>query len=373
MHLHVISFDIPYPPNYGGVIDVYYKLKALREAGVKVHLHCFQYGRNETEDLKDICEYVWYYPRKSPVGSLPIRLPHIVNSRKSGALLNRLLKDSFPILFEGLHTCYYLDHTYLKFRHKLVRMHNIEWEYYYELAQREKNWSKEQYLLRESQLLQKFERRLALADHLLAISPRDYEYFRQKFNNVTYLPAFHPNNQVTIKPGRGKYCLYHGNLKVAENHEAAMFLIHHVFFDLDIPLIIAGADPLPELIEAISEYDHITLFHNPGEGVMSDLVRNAHTHVLPTFQPTGIKLKLLKALFNGRFIIVTPDMIRQNQLGKYCLVAQDTTEYRSLVIRLFQYDFPNDEISNRQDLLNARFSNIKNAMLLRTLLIEPEV
>ncbi len=28
-YLHIISFDIPYPPNYGGVIDVFYKLKAL--------------------------------------------------------------------------------------------------------------------------------------------------------------------------------------------------------------------------------------------------------------------------------------------------------------------------------------------------------
>ena len=33
-HLHIISFDIPWPPNYGGVIDVFYKIKTLSEAGV---------------------------------------------------------------------------------------------------------------------------------------------------------------------------------------------------------------------------------------------------------------------------------------------------------------------------------------------------
>ena len=42
-HLHVISFDVPVPANYGGVIDVYYKLKALHLQGVKIHLHCFEY------------------------------------------------------------------------------------------------------------------------------------------------------------------------------------------------------------------------------------------------------------------------------------------------------------------------------------------
>ena len=34
-YLNIVSFNIPYPANYGGVIDVYYKLEALRACGVK--------------------------------------------------------------------------------------------------------------------------------------------------------------------------------------------------------------------------------------------------------------------------------------------------------------------------------------------------
>ena len=45
--LHIISFDVPYPPDYGGAIDVFYKLKALNQEGVKIHLHCFEYGRGK--------------------------------------------------------------------------------------------------------------------------------------------------------------------------------------------------------------------------------------------------------------------------------------------------------------------------------------
>ena len=37
MKLNVVSFDIPYPPDYGGVIDIYYKIKALNSAGIKIH------------------------------------------------------------------------------------------------------------------------------------------------------------------------------------------------------------------------------------------------------------------------------------------------------------------------------------------------
>ena len=50
-NLHVISFDIPWPVNYGGVIDVFYKITALAGLGVKIHLHCFEYGRKESKEL----------------------------------------------------------------------------------------------------------------------------------------------------------------------------------------------------------------------------------------------------------------------------------------------------------------------------------
>ena len=41
--LHLISFDVPFPANYGGVIDVFHKINSLHKIGVKVILHCFQY------------------------------------------------------------------------------------------------------------------------------------------------------------------------------------------------------------------------------------------------------------------------------------------------------------------------------------------
>ncbi|MEZ4850597.1 MAG: glycosyltransferase family 1 protein, partial [Bacteroidia bacterium] len=205
MHLHVISFDIPYPANYGGVIDVYYKLVALAELGVKIHLHCFEYGREPAEELEMICEEVNYYPRKGIINSLPVRYPHIVRSRKSDEMLNRLLMDDIPILFEGLHTTYYLSHPDFERRLKLVRMHNIEWEYYYQLSQRENRYWQKKYLMAESRQLKHFENILPFADHILTISPKDTTYYKELYKNVTYLPAFHPFTQVSSKSGSGKY------------------------------------------------------------------------------------------------------------------------------------------------------------------------
>ena len=52
--LNIVSFDVPYPPNYGGAIDIYFKLETLNDLGVKIYLHCFQYGRSDSKRLEEI-------------------------------------------------------------------------------------------------------------------------------------------------------------------------------------------------------------------------------------------------------------------------------------------------------------------------------
>ncbi|MEP7128815.1 MAG: mannosyltransferase, partial [Chitinophagales bacterium] len=62
--LHIISFNVPYPPDYGGVMDVFYKIKALHDSGIKIKLHCFEYGRKESDVLNQLCDEVFYYKRE---------------------------------------------------------------------------------------------------------------------------------------------------------------------------------------------------------------------------------------------------------------------------------------------------------------------
>ena len=98
-----ISYPLMSPSaNYGGVIDVFYKIKSLHQEGVGVILHCFHYGRKKSEVLESLCEKVYYYQRKMNwLGFFQNAL--IVCSRKTRAKQN-LLKDDFPIIFEGIHT-----------------------------------------------------------------------------------------------------------------------------------------------------------------------------------------------------------------------------------------------------------------------------
>ncbi|MCI4668263.1 MAG: glycosyltransferase [Bacteroidia bacterium] len=366
MHIHLVAFDIPYPANYGGVIDVFYKIKALSELGIKIHLHAFEYHRPQAPILYEYCEQVWYYPRKSILRSLPVKYPHIITSRASNQLLENLLEDDYPIFFEGLHTTYFLGHPELENRKKWVRMHNIEWEYYYLLSQKENRVFRKQYLNAESRLLKDWEAILKYASKIFTISPKDTEYYKESHQDKTvYIPAFHENEEVGSKLGQGKYCLYHGNLEVPENHEAAMFLIYEVLQYLpDIQFYIAGNSPMPDLISASSQFRNVFLRPNPSMQEMEDLMRYAHIHVLPTFQSTGIKLKLINSLFKGRFVMVNPFMVNQTGLEFNTIIATDGEEFRSKIREYWEVPFTEIEVAQRKASLNSQFNNFLNAQFL---------
>ncbi|HMX41363.1 MAG TPA: hypothetical protein PKD78_13590, partial [Saprospiraceae bacterium] len=123
MFLHLVSFDIPYPANYGGVIVIFNTIKALHAEGVKVILHCFQYGeRTPQEELAKYCHEVYYYKRSRSIWYQAGLMPFIMRTRESSTLLKRLKKDNYPILFDGMHTCAFIWHSRLRRRQKIVRM-----------------------------------------------------------------------------------------------------------------------------------------------------------------------------------------------------------------------------------------------------------
>ena len=361
--LHIISFDVPYPPNYGGVIDVFYKIKALNKAGVKVHLHCFQYGRRESEELEKLCFKVSYYPRRTGVFSAIRSKPYIVESRQSDALIKNLIQDDAPVLFEGLHSCFYIDDKRLKNRKKIYRESNIEHHYYFHLFKAEKNPLKKIYFLSAGFKLKLYEKILQNASMMLVVSKHDTSYLQKRFpdNSVFYLPSFHSNEKLTVEPGTGSYALYNGNLSVAENYKAAEFLIRKVFRNIEQKLIIAGLDPPIRLRKLADSCTNVELIANPTDEKMFDLIKNAHINVLVTFQATGLKLKLLNTLYRGRFCLVNKEMVSGTGLENLCEIASSPEEFKKKIKELFSKNFEENQLELREQVLSENYSNQKNA------------
>lgn len=362
-HLHIVSFSIPYPANYGGVIDVFHKLVALHKAGIKIHLHCYQYDRPKAEILEKYCETVTYYPRKTGIISQLSLKPYIVQSRRSGTLLKNLLQDNYPILFEGLHSCYYLNHKYLKGRTLVYRESNIEHDYYFNLFKSERSPGRKLFFLAESIKLRFYQKQLRHSTCMLVVSQTDRDYLASKFvdKNVVYLPSFHGNNQVLSLPGKGNYVLYHGNLSVGENLLAAQYLVKKVFNDLPIKLKIAGLNPPASLRELVASYPNVELIANPPQPEMEQLIKNAQVNILVTFQATGLKLKLLNTLYNGRWMLVNREMLEGTGLESLCEIAADADEMKKKIISLFDTEFDQKQLIERAEILQSRFSDEQNA------------
>lgn len=365
-YLHIVAFDIPVPVNYGGAIDIYYKLLHLREAGIKVILHCFRYGgRQEAAELASICHQVHYYPRQSGAAHLLSSVPYIVRTRRSAQLERNLLADSYPILFEGIHTTYLLRDPRFVGRQMFVRMHNVEYEYYRGLARSEKKPLKKLFFHSEARKLRTYEYVLKYASGIITISKSDEDYYRKKGLNVTCISAFHPDSCVNVLPGKGHYVLYHGSLDVSENHRVAMFLVKEVFNKPGTDFYIAGNKPAPELVAACSGKSHIKLLTGLKTEDFKDLVSHAQINILPTFQPTGIKLKLLLALHNGRHVVVNQYMVQNTGLEPLCEIADHAVDMRELCERLMNEELAPEKINlRRQILLEHGFSNSENVRML---------
>ena len=368
IHLHIISFDIPFPANYGGVIDVFFKAKALAAKGVKVHLHCFQYGRVHDPILHETFFSVDYYKRDISKKHLFKSIPYIVSTRVSEKLVDNLTKDNYPILMEGLHTSALLEEPRLKNRIKLVRAHNIEHEYYYNLGKAEKDIFKKYYFYNEAAKLKRYEKILDKADRILAISENDKEYFSETFSRVDHIPAFHPFGEVRGKVGKGDYVLYHGNLSVAENENAVSFLLDDVFNDIDVPLKIAGLNPPKHLKTRIINEPNIELIGNPSDDQLQGLIENAHINISITAQKTGLKLKMLNNLFNGRFILVNDKMLSGSNLDNLCEVANNHVALKRRIKILFRKEFTQELIDERKQNLNEAYCNGNNIMKLIALI-----
>lgn len=356
-HIHIVCFDIPYPANYGGVIDVFFKLKALIERGFKVHLHCFEYGREHSSKLEEMCFSVSYYKRHTSLGKMFSKTPYIVTSRISETLIKNLMQDDYPVVLEGLHSCGVLLDKRMQGRKIFVRTHNVEHEYYQYLAKTEKKPYKKFFLKIESGKLRKFELVLSKATGILAISNKDYDYFKNLYDNVYLIPAYSGFDEVNVLEGQGDYVLYHGKLDISENYNAAEFLIKKVFKGTDIKLKIAGMNPPHHLVACADSEPNVELIDSPDDDMLQELIRNAQINILVTAQSTGLKLKLLNALFNGRYCVVNDKMVDGLDVNDLCVVANTADEIKTVVSDLMNRPFVEEQVAIRKSRMDAFYNS----------------
>lgn len=368
-HLHIVCLDVPWPADYGGAIDMMNRIRMFHQLGVQIHLHYFSYNdRGTPNELNQFCKTIHVYTREKIHKGFSFRLPFIVSSRMNDELVANLERDQHPILLEGIHCTGILQKLDYRQRKVVVRMHNEESRYYRELARAEGNLAKKLYFLNEAHLIRKYSKHLPKDCIYACVSENDIRVFKDEYHlpDARYLSTFPTWQEVTSNEGQGSLCLYHGNLSVPENEKAALWLLRTVFTKVRYPFVIAGKKPSTQLRQAASLCQHTCLVADPSESELHDLVRKAHIHVLPCFNKTitGIRLKLLHALFEGRHCVANEPMVAGTGLEPACHIGNSSSAFAAIIAQLYHQPFTLEEIRLRQELLGSTYDNKKNTLQL---------
>ena len=362
--LHIISFDNPFPPIYGGVIDVYYKIKALHETGMEIYLHCFV-AEIPTEfiELEAITKKVFFYKASKNPLFLFSRIPFSVICRNDKKLLLNLEQVVAPILFEGLKTTYLVHKNQLRNHPKILRLHNIEQHYFEGISKSETSFFRKILFYLESKKYENFEKITPKFDKVMALSHFEKEYVIRKFGDAVYVPVFHGNEMNNRLSPFGKYALYHGDLRMSDNKRAVAFLEAII---PDYSFIIASSNGADFVKSKIVSASNISFVAIENALHLDTLLENAHLNVMLSFQQSGTKLKLINSLYKSRFCIINANIVDDETVRNCCVMAETETEFVAAVNRLRNQ--PYLDFDKRESALAPILNDATNAKLIATLI-----
>ena len=107
------------------------------------------------------------------------------------------------------------------------------------------------------------------------------------------------------------------------------------------------------------------LIENPTGSHMDQLIAEAHLHILPAFQSTGVKLKLVKSLFQGRFVLTNPQMVEGTGLDDVCISFRKPAELLERIRELRNKPFSQAEIDRRKNLLGGFNDHLSASSILK--------
>ena len=359
-HLHIISFDNPFPPNYGGVIDVFYKIKALHQLGIKIYLHCFCLERNQVSDeLKGITEKVFLYPKNRNPLFLFSPIPMSVISRFDKKLIKNITNIDAPILVEGLQSSMIINRFDFKKRKVFLRLHNIESNFYAGMSSNETSILKKILYRVEAYKYKNYQNKINRFEHVFGLSHYECDFLATQTKNWSYLPVFHGNEINNQLSEFGDFALYHGDLRLADNKKAAAFCISLFKKIKDFKLVIASSNGKEFVKNLIGESENIEFIELENHEHLETLLNKAHLNILLSFQKSGTKLKIINALHRSRFCLINENMVDDEQILKLCEVATTEEEFIDAINRLKSKPYLDNEI--RKSTLNKVYNDAENA------------
>lgn len=327
MRVTLVAFEIPYPPDHGGRLDVWRRMAAMARMGVDIQLIGWRknpLGTAEEAILRRHARVVHVLPFRggllgAAVRALALtRVPLEVTSRisfgRSWQQLKESVKEFRPhlVIADQLHSGAIALPLNAELGLPLVyRSHNIEHRYWTRMRKSAQGFDK---FLRSLSLLHLRSYELTMlrrCDAFFDISATDLAIWRDLgFSHGSVLPPLIEFPE-PISNGSGASepdhdVVFLGNLHSANNVAGVLWFLRKVMPILrdavpDVRVLIAGSRPVEALVKACAGTRNVRLLANPDQAAA--VYRSGRVLINPVATGSGVALKSLDMLVAARPIV----------------------------------------------------------------------
>ncbi len=381
----VIASDFPYPPNHGGRVDIFERLKVLKELKFEIYLIStvkISPSNDELIYMDKLLVRSFILHRKQSFVALFSLKPYQVTSRNNIDDIDIILNSVKDIKFNA---CIIEGHYCLEIYDKIsnnctinqsfLRVHNDETKYFCELAKSTKNILKKIFYYVESlkfTFLEKYFFKKNIISACLHISSDELIKYKNKYSFLEhiFLPASVDIKEfVTYKKNNDKTVLFIGSLFMSNNIEGLMWYLRNVHNKLcrlhsDYKLIIAGNTKgirINSFIETINKFKYIDFYDSPDN--LDYLYEQSMIFINPMLSGAGVKLKTINAVKYGLPIVSTKignegtGLINKQDI----LVAEDEQSFFDNIILLLSDEVEREKIVNNSQLyIKNTYNQIEN-------------
>ncbi|MBN3050468.1 glycosyltransferase [Pectobacterium brasiliense] len=310
----MVAPDFPYPPNHGGRMDIWNRLKFLSLSGLYIDLIVTAEKNDNLQFEAEVLKYVkniFYVPRVVDCFFALKGIPYQVASRKK--LSKITFNSSYDwVMLESEAVSYVLSSV--KANKIALRVHNNESVYFKSLYSSERNFLKKIYYFIESKIYSTHTKKIKKISNVILNISQDENCFdindKSLMTESFFIPP-HVDVSTFLKPMKrnGANVLFIGNLFTANNLCGLRWYIEEVHPLLvrnisGYKLIVAGNTRGLELPDFLKKHDEsIILYESPKD--LSDIYAQGTVFINPMLSGAGVKLKTIDAIAAGLPVVST--------------------------------------------------------------------
>lgn len=366
MKIVIVASFFPYPAHFGGAFDVLERIKGLKSLGNDIDLICTCKEFPKEENINFIKQFIndlIIVNRKNKVIDLLQPKPLQVVSRASLKNISLFTKYDYAIL-ESESVGMILENKSFQSKKIVIRVHNNESDYFYQLAGSTRKYADKVYYYLEALKFKYYSKKVfKKVDRLWFISNKEISSTKidlSIMNKSVHLPAS-LNGKFVSQDLSSKNVLFIGALFMPNNLEAIMWYLNNVHSFLlkeqNYKLIIVGstADTAPAFYQNMfSGYSNVELLLNKDS--LNECYSASTIFINPMLHGAGVKLKTINAIQNGLVLVSTK--IGSEGIGlindEMYIEANTGKDFSNAISKIFS--MKNEEkqemVSKAQDFLN---------------------